>query len=101
MGELFGGNRYQDPQVIADCSGPPITGDEVEAAIRQTKGGKAPGEDNITTEMWKSLGSFGAQKLTQQFNSIYDTGQFPHDLINIHSFPYLRKPWQRNVETTD
>ena len=123
MGELFEDNRYQDPPVITDCSGPPITGDEVEAAKRQTEGGEAPGEDNIISEMWrppitgdeveaakrqteggeapgedniisemwKSLGPFGVEKLTQQFNSIYDTGQFPHNLVKFIFIPLPKK----------
>ena len=92
MGELFHDNRCQEPPVIANCSGPPITKDEVEAAIRQTKGGKAPGEDKITSEMWRSLGSFGVEKLTQLFNSIYDTGQFPEDLVKSIFIPLPKKP---------
>ena len=51
VGELFEDNRCQDPPVIGDCLGSPITGVGVEAAIDQTKGDKAPGEDNITLEM--------------------------------------------------
>ena len=51
MGELFEDNRCQDPPVIAECSGPLVKGDEVEAEIRQIKGGEATGEDNIISEM--------------------------------------------------
>ena len=91
VGELFEDNRCQDPPEIADCSGPTITKDEVEAAIRQTKGGKAPGEDNITSEMWKALGPFGVEKLTLLFNSIYDTGQFPDDLVKSIFLPLPKK----------
>ena len=91
MGELFEDNRCQDPPVIPECTGPPITEAEVEAAIRQTKGGKAPGEDNITSEMWKSLKSFGVAKLTQLFNNIYDTGMFPDDLVKSIFIPLPKK----------
>ena len=55
IGELFEDNRCESPPTIAGCSGPPITRDEVLHAIRQTKGGKAPGEDQITVEMWKAV----------------------------------------------
>ena len=91
MGELFEDNRYQDPPVIPECSGPTITEAVVEAEIRQTKGGKAPGEDNITSEMWKSLKSFGVEKLTQLFNSIYDTGLFPDNLVKSICIPLPKK----------
>ena len=92
VGELFEDNRCQEPPTIANCTGPPITTDEVEAAIKQTKGGKAPGEDCITSEMWKALGSFGVEKLTQLFNSIYDTGSFPEDLVKSIFIPLPKKP---------
>ena len=91
VGELFEDNRCQDPPVTPECTGPTITMAEVEAALRQTKGGKAPGEDNITSEMWRSLNSFGVEKLTQLFNSIYDTGQIPDDLVKSIFIPLPKK----------
>ena len=91
VGEIFEDNRCQDPLLIPECSRPTITEAEVEAAIRQTKGGKAPGEDNITSEMWRSLNSFGVEKLTQLFNSIYDTGQIPDDLVKSIFIPLPKK----------
>ena len=59
MGELFEDSRCKDPPVIEDCSGPPIIEAEVEAAIRQTKGGKAPGNVEVSE-------IFGVEKLTLQ-----------------------------------
>ena len=40
VGELFEDSGCQDPPVIADCSVPFITKDEVEAEIGQNRGGK-------------------------------------------------------------
>ena len=79
-----------------------ITKDGVKAAVRQTKGGKASGggggvENDIrNVEVRKSLESFGIEKLTQLFKSIFDTGQFPDDLVESIFIPHPRKP----VETT-
>ena len=60
--------------------GSPILECEIEAALKNTAGGKAPGEDGITTEMWKVLGSFGSKTLAYMFNKMYDAGHFPEDL---------------------
>ena len=54
---------------------------EVERAIKNSQLGKAPGEDGITTEMLKLLEDFGIDKLTELFNAIYETGDFPEDLL--------------------
>ena len=85
----------------SDCKGPDITKDEVQAAIKQTKGGKSPGEDKITSEMWRALGPFGITKLTHLFNRIYSTGEFPIDLVKSIFIPLPKSPKQLNVETTD
>ena len=92
VGELFEDNRSKNPPELKECHGPPIIKAEVEHAIKQTKGGKAAGEDKITAEMWKALGSFGVEKLTNLFNRIYDTGQFPDDLIKSVFIPLPKKP---------
>ena len=74
---------------MADCSVSPITKGGAEALIKQTRGGKPFGEGKIISEMWKSQGSFGVEKLTQLFNSIYHTGQIPDDLVKSkYSSPY-------------
>ena len=64
----------------------------MEAAIKQTKGRKAPGKDMIVSEMGKALGSFGVEKLTELFNSIYNSGQFPEDLVKSIFIPLPKKP---------
>ena len=92
VGELFEDSRCTNPPDVENHEGPPITQEEVELALKQTKGGKAPGEDQITSEMWKALGSFGTDKLTKLFNHIYDTGQFPDDLVKSIFIPLPKKP---------
>ena len=85
-------NRCETPPTIEECNGPPIAREEVSNAIRQTKGGKAPGEDKISAEMWKALGDFGIDKLTQLFNNMYDTGAIPDDLVKSIFIPLPKKP---------
>ena len=54
IGELFEDNRKESPPEIIGNEEPPITLEEVEHALHQTKGGKAPGEDQITSEIVES-----------------------------------------------
>ena len=72
VGELIEDNRCESPPVISDCKGPDITQDGVQAAIKQTKGGKSPGEEKITSEiLWRALGPFRITKFKQLFYRIY------------------------------
>ncbi|GFS27019.1 endonuclease-reverse transcriptase [Elysia marginata] len=63
------------------------------------KNGKAPGLDNISTEMLKALGGFGIIKLTEIFNHIYDSGHLPEDLLQSVFITLPKKP--RAVECGD
>ena len=38
------------------------------------KDGKAAGSDNIVSEMLKALGDFGAERLTEIANHVYNSG---------------------------
>ena len=77
---LIGHTRSSLPEPSND-RGPPIVKEEVEKAIKNSQLGKAPGEDGITTEMLKLLEDFGINKLTELFNLIYSSGEFPEDLL--------------------
>ena len=80
IGDLFADTRPTLPTPSND-RGPPILREEVEKAIRNTQGGKAPGDDGITIEMIKLLEEFGVEKLTELYNEIYSTGRFPEELL--------------------
>ncbi|GFO17897.1 endonuclease-reverse transcriptase [Plakobranchus ocellatus] len=54
--------------------------DEVQAAIRKMKTGKATGSDGISVELIEALGDYGVDKVTTLLNEIYDTGQIPTDM---------------------
>lgn len=71
-----------DPEVLG-ITGPgedddfPILREEVEAAVKSLKNGKAPGIDNIPSELIKNGGSITIDVLTKICNKIWQTGQWP------------------------
>ncbi|GFS26510.1 RNA-directed DNA polymerase from mobile element jockey-like [Elysia marginata] len=99
MGCLFEDDRVENPPGVSNLDGPPIIATEVEHAPRKMKNGKAPGLDNISTEMLKALGNFGIVKLTEIFNYIYDSGHLPEDLLQSVFITLPKKP--KAVECRD
>ena len=79
--ELFFDER-KDPDVMnGNFAGPPILKDEVRAATKKMKNGKATGPDGISVELIEALGDFGLVELTELLNKIYDTGHIPSDML--------------------
>ncbi|GFS10001.1 RNA-directed DNA polymerase from mobile element jockey-like [Elysia marginata] len=78
--ELFNDNRKEYDVMKRNLAGPPILKDEVRAAIRKMKSGKATGPDKISVELIEALEDYGIEKTTNLLNEIYDTGQIPTDL---------------------
>ena len=56
-----------------------MTQDEVEAALRRMKKGKAVGPDDIPVEAWKCLEEIGVKSLTNLMNTILETERMPED----------------------
>ncbi|GFR89787.1 RNA-directed DNA polymerase from mobile element jockey-like [Elysia marginata] len=81
IGCLFEDDRVENPPMVSNLDGPPIIAAEVEYALKKMKSGKAPGLDNISTEMLKAIGNFGIEKLTEIFNDIYYSSHLPEDLL--------------------
>ena len=52
-------------------TGPPIMKDEIWAAIRKMKLGKATGPDSISVELLEALEDYGINKITTLLNEIY------------------------------
>ncbi|GFN88930.1 transposon tx1 uncharacterized 149 kda protein [Plakobranchus ocellatus] len=73
-------------------AGPPIMKDEVQAAIRKMKTGKATGSDGISVELIEALGDYGVDKVTILLNEIYDTGQIPTDMSRSIFIALPKKP---------
>ena len=78
--DLFQDDRGEKPMIKKDMDGPPILKEEVSAAIRKMKHGKAVGPDNIPIEVFAVLEDIGIDFLTKLLNSIYDSGKIPKDL---------------------
>ena len=55
----------------------PISMEEIETAIKETKNHKAPGDDRINNEMLKVGLPYIGGILCQLFNTCYDNGRFP------------------------
>ena len=52
---------------------------EVWAALRKMKGGKAVGPDNLPVEVWKTLGDTGVKFLTRLFNQLLEGKRMPDE----------------------
>ena len=79
--ELFDDEREQLPTINKEIDGPPILKEEVEAAIKRMKLGKATGPDNIPVEIIVALEELGLNIVTHFLNRIYDSGKIPDDLL--------------------
>ncbi|GFR88239.1 hypothetical protein ElyMa_000765700 [Elysia marginata] len=91
--ELFDGNRKHDHNIMKrNFAGPPIMKDEVRAAIRKMKAGKATGPDGVAVEMIEALEEYGVEKLTSLLNDINDTGEIPADISRSVFIALPKKP---------
>ena len=79
--ELFDDNRPEINIPKKEVDGPPILKQEVAAAIKTMKTGKATGQDNIPVEIIVTLEDLGIDMVTKLLNSIYDSGVIPNDLL--------------------
>ncbi|KAG1679705.1 Craniofacial development protein 2 [Nymphon striatum] len=73
-------SRGSKPELIKNIDGPPILEDEVKAAMRKMKHGKATGPDNIPIEAISALEDLGIKMTTKFLNLIYDSGKIPDGL---------------------
>eukprot|EP00745_Piridium_sociabile_P019023 TRINITY_DN2876_c1_g1_i4.p1 TRINITY_DN2876_c1_g1~~TRINITY_DN2876_c1_g1_i4.p1 ORF type:complete len:404 (+),score=105.74 TRINITY_DN2876_c1_g1_i4:2-1213(+) len=80
--ELYNHQTHGDPSVLTSQESSnednfPILREEVEAAIRSLKNGKAAGTDNIPAELIKHGGEAVTDILTRICNLIWQTGEWP------------------------
>ena len=61
-------------------AGPPTMKNEIVAAMRKMKSGKATGPDSISVELLEALEDYGIDKITTLLNQIYDSGHIPPDI---------------------
>lgn len=71
MKNCFFDDRGTKPTVQKDIERPPILKEEVQAAIKKMKNGKAVGPDGICIEMIKALEDFGIELLPNMIPEKY------------------------------
>jgi hypothetical protein len=79
-------------EVDQDEKGPYILQSEVEKAIKEIRGNKATGDDDVPGDVLKLLGEDGLRLMTQLINSIYVTGEWPRDFIEVTMIALKKKP---------
>ncbi|GFS15743.1 LINE-1 retrotransposable element ORF2 protein [Elysia marginata] len=72
--------------------------DEVRAAIRKMKSGKATGPDGVAVEMIEALEEYWVEMLTSLLNEIYDTGEIPADISRSVIIALPKKPGATDCE---
>ncbi|GFO07245.1 endonuclease-reverse transcriptase [Plakobranchus ocellatus] len=78
--DLFKDDRCKKSKIEKNIEGPTILKEDVEAAIKKMKNGKATGPDNIPIEMIKAIDNLGIDLTTKLLNAIYDSGTIPENL---------------------
>ena len=91
---LYSDDNRRGCEGLNATEGPEILKEEVTAAIKRIKNGKAPGIDEITGEMLKALDEEGIDIITNLIRLMYDTGKLPKDLR--HSI-FVKIPKKHNA----
>jgi len=94
-------NELQLEYNSADYSHASIILDELEKTLKLTKNGKAPGQDNINSELYKYAPVEFKLRLLQFLNNIYRENHIPNEWRNAVITPYLRKVTEGNPKTTE
>jgi hypothetical protein len=64
----------------------------VKKAIKEMRDKKATGDDDVPGDVIKLLGEDGLRLLTQLITSMYVTGEWPRDLIEVTMIALKKKP---------
>jgi hypothetical protein len=64
----------------------------VEEAIKEMTVKKATGDDDVAGDVLKLLGEDGLKQMTQLTNSLYVTGEWPRDFIEVTMIALKKKP---------
>ena len=63
----------------------------MENAIKEMRNRKATGDDDVPGDVLKLLGEGGLKILTKLINTIYETGVWPKDFIEVTMFALKKK----------
>ena len=77
---LYDDARGGIPLISNDTKLSPITRTEIEYALKGMPMRKAPGPDDITTEMLVAAGGRGVTEITNLANMMYSEGRFPEQM---------------------
>ena len=89
VSELYNDKRG-NPLLVQNVDGEEILLSEVEKAVKELKSGKAPGGDQLTSEMIKALDEFGLEVIHKLVNEICNASYIPSNM-NESIFVRLRK----------
>jgi hypothetical protein len=64
----------------------------VEISIKEMGDKKATGDDDVPGDVLLLLGEDGLKLMTQLINSIYVTGEWPRDFIEVTMIALMKKP---------
>jgi len=64
----------------------------VEIAVKKTRYKKATGDDDVPGDVLKLLGDDDLRIMTQQINSLYDSGEWPKDFSEVTMIALKKKP---------
>jgi len=84
-------NELQLEHNSADYSHASVTFDELEKVLKLTKNGKAPGQDNINSELYKFAPAEFKLRLLQFLNNIYRENSIPNEWRNAVITPIFKK----------
>ena len=79
-----------EEEVDTDEKGTHILQSEVEKAIKEMRNRKATGDDDIPGDVLKFLGG-GLKIMTKLSNTIYNTGEWPQDFIEVTMIALKKK----------
>ena len=79
VSELYNDNR-ENPPLVQNVDGEEILLSEVEKAVKELKSGKAPGGDQLTSEMIKASDEFGLEVIHKLVNEIYNASYIPSNM---------------------
>jgi len=87
-----------EEEVDTDEKGPHILQSEVEKAIKKMRNRNANGVDDIPGDMLKLLGEGGLKILTKLSSTIYNTGEWPQDFIEVKMIALKKKTKAKKMQ---
>jgi len=81
-----------EEEVDTDEKGPYILQSEFEKAIKEMRNKEATGDDDVPAYVLKLLGDSGLKIITKLINTIYETGEWPKDFMEVIMIVLKKKP---------